>query len=377
VTQVPSAKVLLADDQLDVTAALRLLLKSDGVETRSVSSPGAVLDSVRQDNFDLLLMDLNYTRDTTSGREGLELLAQLRALDSPPGIIVMTAWGSVELAVRAMQAGARDFILKPWENERLLATVRKHLAAPSVPPGALPERDLSIARRVQTKLLPQEFPALRTLEYSAHCAQAGAVGGDYYDFIRTGDERILLVLADVSGKGIPAALLMANLQATLRSHCQRRVDNLSVLAQAVNRFFYDSTEPEHFATMFLGEYDDRTRRLQYVNCGHNPPLAVRGSGQRDLLQPTGTVIGAFTPYRAAMAETKIDSGDTLVICSDGVLEARNGEGEQFGDLRLGEVLQQHLGAPVGSLPREVAGAVAKHSAYGQEDDLTVIVARGT
>ena len=129
------SRILLADDQPDVLAALRLLLKAEGYITRSVASPAEALSAVREQAFDLVLMDLNYTRDTTSGQEGLELLAQLQGVDSPPQIVVMTAWGSVELAVEAMQRGARDFVLKPWENERLLETVRKHLVDRQPCPG--------------------------------------------------------------------------------------------------------------------------------------------------------------------------------------------------------------------------------------------------
>ena len=184
------------------------------------------------------------------------------------------------------------------------------------------------------------------------------------------------MLADVSGKGIPAALLMANLQATLRSQCQRSRDDLATLAQLINRFFYDSSDPEHFATAFLAEYDDELRRLRYVNCGHNAPLLMRASGETEELDPTGTVIGAFVPFRCEMAETTLAGGDLLVVCSDGVLEARDDADEQFGACRLAETLRRHPDVPVAELPVHVADAVAGFSAYGQEDDLTLIIARG-
>jgi DNA-binding NtrC family response regulator len=117
-------RVLVADDQPDVLEALRLLLKGEGFELETVSSPAGVLSAVEKGDFDLVLMDLNYTRDTTSGREGLELLPELRSLDAALPVVVMTAWGSVEGAVEAMRRGARDYVEKPWDNERLLATLR-------------------------------------------------------------------------------------------------------------------------------------------------------------------------------------------------------------------------------------------------------------
>jgi len=119
-----SARILIADDQPDVLEALRLLLKTDRYATETASSPAAVLDAVRRREYDALLMDLNYARDTTSGEEGLDLLTRLREVDEHLPVVVMTAWGSIDLAVEAMRRGARDFIQKPWDNARLLATVR-------------------------------------------------------------------------------------------------------------------------------------------------------------------------------------------------------------------------------------------------------------
>jgi DNA-binding NtrC family response regulator len=125
VTEAPKpARVLVADDQADVREALRLLLKAEGMHTEIVSSPSAALDAVQAGEFDIALLDLNYTRDTTSGQEGLDLLSEIVAQDSSMPVIVMTAWGNVGLAVEAMRRGARDFIQKPWENERLLAILR-------------------------------------------------------------------------------------------------------------------------------------------------------------------------------------------------------------------------------------------------------------
>jgi len=122
-----SAHILIADDQADILEALRLLLKSGGFETTAVTSPGDVRHAVEQNDFDLVLIDLNYTRDTTSGREGLDLLRALRELDETLPVVAMTAWGSVGGAVEAMRQGARDYVEKPWDNERLLATIRTHV----------------------------------------------------------------------------------------------------------------------------------------------------------------------------------------------------------------------------------------------------------
>ncbi len=151
--------------------------------------------------------------------------------------------------------------------------------------------ELEIARQVQNKLLPQKLPPLQTLEYAGACLQARSVGGDYYDFLDLGAGRLGFVLADIAGKGISAALLMANLQANLRSQYALALSDLPRLLCSVNRLFYENTEPAHYATFFFGVYDDTQRRLVYVNCGHNPPLLVRRDGPVERLSATATVLG--------------------------------------------------------------------------------------
>src|SRR5262249_3310829 len=148
------ARVLLADDQPDVLLALRLLLKGEGIQTEAVSSPQEILRAASKDRYDLILMDLNYTRDTTSGEEGLDLLSPLKDLPEPPPAIVMTAWSSIELAVEAMRRGAVDYVTKPWDNQRLISTLRKTIRARQ----AAGRDELAIARKVQGKLFPQNMP---------------------------------------------------------------------------------------------------------------------------------------------------------------------------------------------------------------------------
>ena len=209
---VTDRRILLADDQRDILVALELLLKAEGFATLAVVTPEEVLDAVRQESFDALLMDLNYTRDTTSGKEGLDLLRQLTELADSPPVIVMTAWGSMEIAVEAMRQGARDFVLKPWDNEALVTSLRRNIRKDG-PAGRYSRNELEVATQVQQKLWPDGGRELPTLHVSGFSRPVGAVGGDTYDFIDMGEGRLAIALADVSGKGLPAALLMASLQA--------------------------------------------------------------------------------------------------------------------------------------------------------------------
>jgi sigma-B regulation protein RsbU (phosphoserine phosphatase) len=373
-------RILVADDQPDVLMALRLLLKTEGFDIEAADSPAAVLAAADQRSFDLVLMDLNYTRDTTSGAEGLELLGRLRSLRDAPDVVVMTAWGTIELAVEAMRLGARSFVLKPWDNATLVRTLRTQLEERARKTEAQADEprahDLVLARRVQHQLLPRTLPPLETLDYAGDCRQAGAVGGDGYDFLDLGRGRLGLMLADASGKGMGAALLMANLQGTVRSELAHGVDDLPARLAAVNALFLASTAPEHYATLFFACYDDARRRLLYANCGHNPPLVVRADGACERLPPTAPVVGMMAEWSCEAREVGLGTGDTLVVFSDGVTEACDPGDREFGEERLLETVRTARLSPVASLPATIVAAVEAFAGPHHEDDLTLVVARG-
>ena len=235
--------------------------------------------------------------------------------------------------------------------------------------------EMGIAKQVQAKLFPQRVPPLETLEYFGGCVQAREVGGDYYDFLELAPGRVAFVLADVAGKGISAALLMANLQANLRSQYARALKDVPGLPQSVNRLFCDSTPPSHFATLFFGDYEDSTRRLRYASCGHCPPILLRRNGTVERLPSTATVLGLFDDWECLLADAQLASGDTLVLFSDGVTEARSDEDKEFGEARLIETLlaQRHL--PIPELLEGIMTTVQRFSGREHEDDLTLVVAR--
>src|SRR3954465_13576037 len=195
---VQAPRILAADDQQHILDAIQLLLKPEGYRVDVVHSPEFAREALSTSQYDAVLIDLNYTRDTTSGREGLDLLSQIVARDSTLPVIVMTAWGNVDLAVEAMRRGACDFVQKPWDNNRLLATIRKQAE-----PVRRRKSELEIAANVQQKLFPRKLRRLESLDYAGHCLPAREVGGDYYDFLDL-PGGIGFVLGDVSGKGVPA-----------------------------------------------------------------------------------------------------------------------------------------------------------------------------
>lgn len=362
-------RVLVGDDQSDVLEALRLLLKGDGHKAVTVDSPAALLRASQSQTFDLILMDLNYARDTTSGQEGLDLITRLTAQNNTAPIIVMTAWGNVELAVEAMRRGASDFVQKPWDNARLLDTIRKQSKRRA-------QSEMELARHVQQKLFPQKTVAMNTIDYAGHCVPARVVSGDYYDFLDAGGGVLAFVLADVSGKGMAAALLMANLQASFRSQISLALSDPGALLASVNKLFYDSTPAEHYATLFFAQYDDRTRTLRYVNCGHVPPIVLRSNGGVERLGATATVLGLFPNWRCDQESTRLDAGDSVVLFSDGVTDSGIESEQEFGEDRLIDLLQASRKDTVERSVNRVIEAVHTYSPGNQSDDITVIAIQG-
>ncbi|HWZ97134.1 MAG TPA: SpoIIE family protein phosphatase [Candidatus Dormibacteraeota bacterium] len=237
--------------------------------------------------------------------------------------------------------------------------------------------DLAIAKQVQTRLFPQRQPLIRTLVYSGICHPARTVGGDYYDFLDLGSRRLGLVIADIAGKGIGAALLMANLQAALRSQCATAWEQPERFLRSVNQLLYENTADGDYATLFFAEYDDDTRRLRYSNCGHPPALLLRGEDGLERLGATCTVVGLFDKWDCAMEERQLAPGDAVLLYTDGVTEARNDEGEEFGEQRLLEASRQHRELSPPELLAAVADQARGFSPHEQADDITLIVANCT
>jgi sigma-B regulation protein RsbU (phosphoserine phosphatase) len=252
-------------------------------------------------------------------------------------------------------------------------------------------QEIEIARDVQSRLFPQALPPLATLEYTGSCIQARQVGGDYYDFLDLGSSHRLdrgatqplaaaawhlaFVLADISGKGIAGALLMANLQANLRSRYAIALDDLPRLLKSVNQLFYENTPDDRYATMFFAVYDDHSREFEYCNCGHNAPLLFRANGSLERLTSTSTVIGVFPDWECVTQRITLAPGDLLVIYTDGVTEANNAAEEEFGEARLIETVRANRSLPPTGVVTAIQNAVQQFSVGEQFDDLTMVIAR--
>ncbi len=361
-------RALIADDREDVRLALELLLKRSGHQGEGVGSPGEVARALDHSSYDVVLLDLNYTRDTTSGEEGLALIRQLRRSRPALPLVAMTAWGSVELAVEAMREGASDFVLKPWDDEKLLRTLERHGAAPSA------RVDLDRAGRVQARFRARAVPAGGSLECAGACDEAAAVGGDVFDVLDLGRGRLGLLVGDAAGRGVSGALLIAYLQSAIRSQSWLAVADLPGLVASVNGVFFECTAPEHFATLFFGVWDESASTLTYVNCAHPAPLLLRAEGGTERLSQTGFALGLFDQARPTAAQVRLGRGDLLAAFTDGIIEARRAE-DEFGEERLAAVLARVRHRPLQEIPALLLAEVAAFAAGEQGDDRAVLVAR--
>jgi len=239
------------------------------------------------------------------------------------------------------------------------------------------EAELALSRRIQRSLIPLTPPVLRGFEVATHYEAAREVGGDFFDVFPLRDRagRAGIVIADVTGKGIAAALLMANLQANLRSQCATAVEQPEQMLQSVNRLFYENTAENAYATLFYSEYDDRTCRLRYANCGHPPGLVVQSDGTVRHLSSTAPVLGLFAEWPCSTADIQLCAGDLFAIYTDGVTEALNQRGEEFGEERLLDVMKRAREQSPSDIVTTVFEEVRRFSGDRQRDDITLIVAR--
>src|SRR5258706_7889148 len=385
------SRILIADDQPDVLRALCLLLKGHGYSTETVTSPSGLLEALGRSEFDLLLMDLNYARDTTSGREGLDLLTRLKAIDGVPPIVVMTGWATVGIAVEAMQRGVTDFVEKPWTSSQLLEVLSKQITlgrerresarlavqetqAQKVIASQFREQEHEIAeaRAIQEGFLPKEIPQLAGYEIAAAWQSARVVGGDYFDVLPFDGEICGLCIADVAGKGVPAALLMSNLQAAVRGLASPSLAP-EALCTRLNALLCRNIASDRFVTLFYADLDGPARQLRYVSAGHNPPFVLHRDGSHHRLCEGGIVLGVFANQAFKSGTVQLQSGDRMVLYTDGVTEACNSDDEEFGEERLLQVLQQNPARTAIEIQKNILQAVAEFSRGTWQDDATLLV----
>ena len=345
-------RILICDDQPDVRQALRLLLKCEGYATEMVESPAQAIEAVRARKFAAVLFDLNYTRDTTSGREGLEALPHLLALDRDLPVVVMTAWGSIDLAVDAMRRGARDFISKPWDNDKLLKLIetqvrfRDVLRQPAPVPIA-PEPSVSqtaMRREAAASALREELegaanyirallpaPQERPFRIDWRFVPFSAVGGDAFGYHWLDADHLAIYLLDVCGHGVPAALLSATALKVLAAGALPAVDfrDPGMVLTAMNDRFLMRDQANLYFTVWYGVWQPGVRRMRYACAGH-PPAVITAAGKTVLLGARGLVLGARAgKVYATHAIEDVPTNAQLFVYSDGIYELLKPDGKMW------------------------------------------------
>jgi sigma-B regulation protein RsbU (phosphoserine phosphatase) len=369
-----NSNILIAEDQEHVREALAMLLRGHGYTVTLCGSPGEALAAAKQSPPDLAMFDMNYQRDSTSGLEGLELIQRLRELDATVPIIALTAWGNVDLAVSAMKHGASDFIEKPWRNDALLEKVRSLIQRVRELRSSqrVSEYEQQDAQQLQTRIVPQRHLQTPEIEIFGKSIPAGLVGGDYFGVWQPTPDALHFCVADVSGKGTPGALIAAMLYASVSTLSSSSNSPEIVLAQ-VEVTLRNQLGEGHYVTIFYGVLDLRSHALHFVNAGHCPPILRRQNGSIESLGPTRPVLGFMLDAGFRSERMVLQAGDRLLLYTDGVTEAADSAGEEFGPERLAELV---YGSEKETLPdryEQIMEKVKQHADGKFFDDATLLL----
>jgi phosphoserine phosphatase RsbU/P len=235
------------------------------------------------------------------------------------------------------------------------------------------QSEMYFAHKVQQELFPQQLPQLGELEFAAICNPASGISGDYYDVFTLPNGHLAFAIADISGKGISAAILMANLQALLRV-VSASAQTPAEVCNKVNDHLHQVTGDSRFATMFYAEWNPETKAIKYVNAGHNPPFLLNGANKQ-ILDNGGIPLGVLPAYEYRMGEVSLSPGDLLVLYSDGITEAGVHSGEEFGVNRLESLVTSLKDGPLAEIQAGVLDAVRKWTNAPPEDDVTLMLVR--
>jgi len=363
-------RVLVVEDEADIAFGLEVALGYEGFEVEVATNAAAALRRGTDDGFELILLDVMLP-----GQNGFDICRELRRSGVQTPIIFLTARANEGDRVSGLELGANDYVTKPFSTRELVARMRAVLRG--VNGGnddrARLAREMEAAARVQQRLLPRSEPTVAGADIAGICRPARGVSGDYFDFIELPSGAVGVVLADVSGKGMPAALLAASVHAAVRAYAPASGSRCGELIAAVNRQLYDTTSEDRFVTMFYAVFNPHGRTLTFANAGHCPAFVVRDQDTvrlDSLTQP----VGMLATISAVDRTLQLGTGDRVVIFSDGIPEAGDVE---FGDARLLQILQAHPAASSRQLCELVLDAVKAHVVGHPttDDDQTIVSIR--
>ena len=335
-------RILVVDDEPDLERLVRQRMRRDvragRFELEFAQNGIEALDILKSGGrFDMVLSDINMPQ-----MDGLTLLEQIPSVDPDVRAVIVSAYGDMKNIRTAMNRGAFDFVTKPIDFDDLRVTIDRTPKNLAEWRAALASRDqlvaleneLSVARKMQSSILPTEFPQREECGVFANMQPARAIGGDFYDVVALDADRIGVAIADVSGKGVPAALFMMSSRTLLKGAAIGSSDPGMVLTET-NNVLNDDNVSMMFVTVLYAVFEPGTGRFSYASGGHDSPLLVRPDGSSNLLPRTnGIALGVLPDFEYASNTVVLEPGDTVVLYTDGVTEAQNEEGEQFGIARL-------------------------------------------
>ena len=377
------AKILVVDDEEDLELLMRQRFRRQvrrGEYDLYFAHNGREALDVLAETPDirLVLSDINMPV-----MDGLTLLSQLEEIEANVSAVVVSAYGDMANIRTAMNRGAFDFVTKPIDFNDLQVTVEKTLRHIQVLEDALASRDrlvalrqeLVVASQVQTSVLPAALPVTEHFDVHAEMTPAREIGGDFYDFFSLDEYRMGLVIADVSDKGIPAALFTMVSRALLKAAARNHESPAHCLYE-VNQLVSQDNDACMFVTLFYAVLDLRDGRLRYCNGGHNPPRLICGGEVQEVPSSNDIALGIFMEHEFHDNELVLGVGDALFLYTDGITEACNAAEDEFGEQRLDDLLAARADADMPDLIAEVVGAVEEFAGgVAQFDDMTCLALR--
>ena len=352
-------RIVVIEDDPAIRRGLADNLRTESYDVLTANDGEGGCRLVYESQPDLVILDLMLPR-----LNGYEVCRQLRRHGLTTPILMLTAQDQEESRVAGFEVGADDYVTKPFSVRELLGRIR-----------AILRRDrnngLQEARQVQDGLLPTEFPEIPGVGISAFWRPAYTVSGDYFDVLKLDDATAAVCIADVCGKGIPAAMMMANLQATLRAIAKAE-RSPGALCTQLNRVTCANTPAHSFISLFFAVIDVARSRLTYCNAGHNPPILVTQARSVQKLNSGGGILGVFKDWEYEEGEVHFNRGDSVLMYTDGITESRDARGQEFGETRLMDVVRGPVGPGSEGLKEAVVRAARQFNSGHFEDDATIL-----
>ena len=361
-------RIVVIEDDPAILRGLAEQLRVDSYDVLTAADGADGYRLLQDHQPDLAIVDLRLP-----GMNGLDICRQVRSHGLATPILMLTSQSHETDRVQGFEAGADDYVTKPFSMLELLGRVRAILRRSNGRSDLANQRELDEARRIQLRLMPSNIPSFSGLSIAATCRPARIVGGDYFDILKRDDETFVVCIADVCGKGMPAAMVMSSLQAAVKVYASKRTDPRAVCRE-LNRMMCEAGAAQRLTSLFYALVDSGPsgwKQLRYCNAGHNPPI-LRTDRSMRRLNSGGGILGVFEDWNYEEEHVQLRSGDRLLMYTDGLIEGRNAADEEFGEDRLAAVVSQFGDRDATAMVTDTIDAASRFTGGTFQDDVTVI-----